>query len=66
MNDIDLAAIATALWIVVTIAAAVAATWLVLAFRRIDRRARRALEERLANGEIDIDDYQRRIALLEG
>ncbi len=49
-----------------TIAAAIAATWLVLTFRRIDRRARRALEERLANGEIDIDDYQRRITLLEG
>lgn len=66
MNDVDLATIATALWVAVTIVAMTAATWLVLAFRRIDRRARRALEERLANGEIDFDDYKRRIALLEG
>ena len=64
MNDIDLATIATALWVAVTIAAVIAAAWLVVTFARIDRRARRVLEERLANGEIDIEDYRQRIALL--
>ncbi len=66
MNDIDLATIATAFWTLVTVAAVIAGAWLVITFRRIDRRARRVLEERLANGEIDIDDYRRRVALLEG
>lgn len=66
MNDIDLATIATALWIAVSIAAVIAAAWLVFTFSRIDRDVRRRLEDRLASGEIDIEDYRRRIALLEG
>jgi uncharacterized membrane protein len=64
MNDIDLTTIATALWIVVSIAAVIAAAWLIVTFARIDRHARRVLEERLASGEIDIEDYRQRIALL--
>ncbi|HZP97540.1 MAG TPA: SHOCT domain-containing protein [Candidatus Limnocylindria bacterium] len=64
MNDIDLATIATALWIAVTVAAVIAAARLIVTFARIERRARRVLEDRLASGEIDIDDYRRRIALL--
>lgn len=64
MNDIDLTTIAAAIWITLTIAAVVAATWLVITFRRIDQRVQRALEQRLANGEIDIEDYRRRVALL--
>ena len=64
MNDIDLTTIAAAIWITLTIAAIVAATWLVITFRRIDQRVHRSLEQRLANGEIDIEDYRRRVALL--
>jgi uncharacterized membrane protein len=66
MNDIDLATIATALWIAVSVAAVIAAAWLVFTFSRVDRDVRRRLEDRLASGEIDIEDYRRRIALLEG
>lgn len=54
-----------AIWFVVTIAAAVGFGWLVITIARVDDRTRRALEQRLARGEIDIDDYRARIALLE-
>ncbi len=61
---IDIWTVAAALWIIVTVGAIAGAAWLFATFARIDRRARRALEQLLARGEIDIDDYRRRIALL--
>ena len=61
MNLLDLT---TMLWIVVTIAAVVSATWLVITFARIDQRIRRTLEQRLARGEITMDEYRARVALL--
>lgn len=57
---------AAALWIALTVVAVLAATWLVVTLARADRRIRRALEERLARGEIDIEDYRTRMALLGG
>ncbi len=61
MNLQDLA---TALWLVVTVAAIVSAVWLVISFRRFDARMRRILEQRLMRGEIDVEDYRRRVAIL--
>lgn len=54
----------TMLWVVVTSAAIVAAAWLIVTFSRIDERIRRTLEQRLARGEITMDEYRARVALL--
>ena len=62
--NVDLWTITAALWIALTVAAVLAATWLVVTLSRADRRIRQALEERLARGEIDIEDYRTRLALL--
>ena len=64
MNGVDLWTIAAALWIAVTIAALAGGTWLAVTLARLDRRARQALEQLLASGEIDIEDYRRRMALI--
>jgi uncharacterized membrane protein len=64
--DISAMWVSSALWWLVSIAAVIALVWLVGAFLRSDREARRLLEERLARGEIDIDDYRGRVALIEG
>ena len=61
MNLLD---VTTMLWVIVTIAAVVAATWLVITFARVDERIRRTLEQRLARGEITMDEYRARVALL--
>ena len=62
----DLATVTGVLWLVVTAAAVVAAAWLIITFSRADRDVRRLLEERLARGEIDIEDYRARMTLLGG
>ena len=62
----DLWTITAALWIALTVVAVLAAAWLVVTLSRADRRIREALEERLARGEIDIEDYRTRLALLGG
>lgn len=64
--DISAMWVASALWWVVSVAAVFALVWLVAAFTRSDREARRMLEERLARGEIDVEDYRARVALIEG
>ena len=66
MMDMDLWTWAALLWIAVTVAAIVASGWLVMTLSRADREIRRALEQRLLRGEIDIEDYRTRVALLEG
>jgi len=62
----DLQTVTGVLWLIVTAAAVVAAGWLIVTFSRADRDVRRVLEQRLARGEIDIDDYRARMALLGG
>jgi uncharacterized membrane protein len=64
--DVDLMTLTSILWLVVTVAAVVAAGWLIVTFSRADRDVRRVLEQRLARGEIDIEDYRARMALLGG
>ena len=58
--------IAAAIWVGVTVIAVLAVAWLVHTFARADARVRKILEDRLARGEIDIEDYRMRIALLGG
>ena len=58
--------IAAAIWVGVTVIAVFAVAWLVHTFARADARVRKILEDRLARGEIDIEDYRMRIALLGG
>ncbi len=60
----DIAWIATAVWLAVTAAAVVCAVWLIVRFIRSERTERQVLEERLARGEITVDDYRARVALL--
>jgi len=62
----DLEAVTAILWLVITAAAVFAAGWLIVTLSRIDRDVRRVLEQRLARGEIDIEDYRARMALLGG
>ena len=62
--NVDLWTITAALWIALTVVAVLAAAWLVTTLSRADRRIRQVLEERLARGEIDIEDYRTRMALL--
>jgi uncharacterized membrane protein len=62
----DLETVTGILWLVITVAAVFAAGWLIVTFSRVDRHLRRVLEERLARGEIDIEDYRARMALLGG
>jgi uncharacterized membrane protein len=64
--NIDLETVTAILWLVITAAAVFAAGWLIVTFSRIDRDLRRVLEQRLARGEIDIEDYRARMALLGG
>jgi uncharacterized membrane protein len=64
--NMDLETVSGVLWLVVTAAAVVAAGWLIVTFSHADRDLRRVLEERLARGEIDIEDYRARMALLGG
>lgn len=61
MNLLDLT---TMIWVILTVAAVVAVTWLVVTFARIDERIRHTLEQRLARGEITMDEYRARVALL--
>lgn len=61
MNLLD---VATTLWVILTVAAVVAATWLILTLARIDGRTRATLEQRLARGEITMDEYRAKVALL--
>ncbi|HEY6958103.1 MAG TPA: hypothetical protein VI814_04700 [Candidatus Limnocylindria bacterium] len=61
MNLLDLT---TMLWVILTLAAIVAAIWLIITFSRIDERLRRTLEQRLSRGEITMDEYRARVALL--
>ena len=61
MNLLDLT---TMIWVILTVAAAVAAVWLVVTLGRVDERIRRTLEQRLARGEITMDEYRARVALL--
>lgn len=63
-TSMDIAQVASALWLAVTAAAVVAALWLVIRFIRSERTERQVLEERLARGEITVDDYRARVALL--
>ena len=55
--------IASALWVLVTIVAVVAALWLITVLRS-DPRVE--LGERLARGEIDIEQYRIELAGLRG
>jgi uncharacterized membrane protein len=64
--NMDLETVTRVLWLIITAAAVFAAGWLIVTFSRIDRDVRRVLEERLARGEIDIEDYRARMALLGG
>ena len=64
--NMDLETVTAILWLVITAAAVFAAGWLLVTFSRIDRDVRRVLEQRLARGEIDIEDYRARMALLGG
>jgi uncharacterized membrane protein len=59
-------AFALDIWIALTALGFIALAVLALIFTRVDRTLRRRLEERLARGEIDFDDYRERIALLGG
>lgn len=61
MNLLDLT---TMIWVILTVAAVVAVTWLVVTFASIDERIRHTLERRLARGEITMDEYRARVALL--
>ena len=61
MNLLDLT---TMLWVILTVTAVVAAVWLVVTLGRVDERIRRTLEQRLARGEITMDEYRARVALL--
>ena len=63
MNLLDLTA---ALWIVVTLAAIASVGWLAITRSRVDARIRRALEQRLARGEITMDEYRAKVAILQG
>lgn len=63
-TSLDIAQIATALWLIVTAAAVVSALWLVTRFVRSERTERQVLEERLARGDITVEDYRARVALL--
>ncbi len=60
---VDLTPITTALWLAVTVGAFIAGAWLAVTFARLDRHARDVLERQLAAGEIDGEDYRRRITL---
>jgi uncharacterized membrane protein len=64
--DMSVMAVATVLWWIVSVGAVVGVISLVVAFLRSDREARRFLEERLARGEIDIEDYRARVAVIDG
>lgn len=63
MNLLDLTA---ALWIVVTLAAIASGGWLAITLSRVDARIRRTLEQRLARGEITMDEYRAKVAILQG
>lgn len=63
MNLLDVTA---ALWIVVTLVAIASGGWLAFTFSRVDDKIRRALEQRLARGEITMDEYRAKVAILQG
>ncbi len=62
----NLTELTTTLWVIVTIAGLIAAGWLGVTFSRIDERLRRTLEQRLARGEITMDEYRAKVGLLKG
>jgi uncharacterized membrane protein len=64
--DMSVMTVATIIWWIVSAVAVIGLVWVVFVFLRSDREARRVLEERLARGEIDVDDYRNRVALIEG
>ena len=64
--DMSWMGLASLAWLVLTVAAVAAAVWLVATFARGDDRARRTLDDRLARGEIDVDEYRSRRAVLRG
>lgn len=55
-----------AMWAAVTVLAVACLAYLFVAYGEIDRTARRALDERLARGEIGFDEYRERLAALSG
>jgi uncharacterized membrane protein len=62
--DMSWMAITSFLWSFLALAAIVALVWLVLTISRADTHAHDVLDELLARGEIDADEYRRRTAVL--
>jgi uncharacterized membrane protein len=60
----SLEALAFVLWCAITVLALVSLVYLAVTLSSADRGIRARLDELLARGEIDIDEYRARMALL--
>ena len=58
--------LAFVLWGSVSALAVLSLVYLAITFSRTDRGIRARLDERLARGEIDIDEYRARVTVLRG
>jgi uncharacterized membrane protein len=63
---VSIETLAFVLWGSVSALAVVSLVYLAYTFSRIDRGIRARLDELLARGEIDIDEYRARVTVLRG